>query len=196
MMMAQSVQEGFSARGQELVDLLLCFAHLTIASLPLVLFRKVIQEDLTMRFILNFCIFSVLFFINLEARPQTPRRDESYPPRDILAEYRPIREQCMADTGATEKIIQEFSDGDHLSPVEDEALKCYMNCLFHKIQVVDDTGHVHFEKLRLKVPDDLKDVGHNMIAQCENPVGANLCEKAYWLHTCFKRVDPVHYFLV
>ncbi|XP_059617218.1 general odorant-binding protein 83a-like [Phlebotomus argentipes] len=149
-----------------------------------------------MKWILCSAILFVVCLFYLEARPQAPRRDESYPPRDVLEEYRPLRMLCMQESGATEKIIEEFSDGDHLSPIEDRALMCYMNCIFHKAEVVDDTGHVHFEKLRLKVPEDLKDIGHNMLSQCENPVGADLCEKAYWLHLCFKRADPVHYFLV
>ncbi|XP_055703893.1 pheromone-binding protein-related protein 6-like isoform X3 [Phlebotomus papatasi] len=148
--------------------------------------------------VINLVILSVVTFCVLqsEARPQTPRRDEHYPPRDVLAEYKHIADTCKAETGTTAEIVREFSDGDHLTPVEDEALKCYMNCIFHKIEVVDDTGHVHMEKLRLKVPDNLKDIGHNMLDNCQNPVGDNLCEKAYWLHKCFKQVDPVHYFLM
>uniref|UniRef100_A0A1L8DPG7 Putative odorant-binding protein 1 n=2 Tax=Nyssomyia neivai TaxID=330878 RepID=A0A1L8DPG7_9DIPT len=149
-----------------------------------------------MRLIFRLVIVLILFLYRLEARPQSPRRDEMYPPRDVLEEYRPMRQQCMAESGATELIVEEFSNGDHLSPIDDRALKCYMNCIFHKAEVVDDTGHVHFEKLRGKVPDDLKDIGYPMLSKCVDPIGEDLCEKAYWLHKCFKQADPVHYFLV
>lgn len=83
--------------------------------------------------------------------------------------------------------IKEFSDGE---PIEDEALKCYMNCLFHEVEVVDDTGHVHFEKLINRIPESMKERAMPVITKCQNPVGPNLCEKAYWLHKCWKREDP------
>uniref|UniRef100_A0A1B0DFK8 Odorant binding protein n=1 Tax=Phlebotomus papatasi TaxID=29031 RepID=A0A1B0DFK8_PHLPP len=67
--------------------------------------------------------------------------------------------------------IKEFSDGE---PIEDEALKCYMNCLFHEVEVVDDTGHVHFEKLINRIPESMKERAMPVITKCQNPVGPNL----------------------
>jgi hypothetical protein len=83
--------------------------------------------------------------------------------------------------------IKEFSDGQvH----EDEPLKCYMDCLFQEFEVVDETGHVHFEKLHNRLPESMKDIGMNMGMKCLNPEGENLCQKAFWLHRCWKTVDP------
>ena len=65
-----------------------------------------------------------------------------------------------------------------------------MDCLFKEFDVVDSTGHVHFEKLHDRLPESMKDIGMNMGRRCLNPVGENLCEKAYWLHKCWKEADP------
>lgn len=84
--------------------------------------------------------------------------------------------------------IKEFSDGDiH----EDEALKCYMNCLFHEIDVVDDNGDVHLEKLFNTIPGKLRDLLMNMSKDCIHPEGDTLCHKAWWFHQCWKKADPV-----
>lgn len=74
---------------------------------------------------------------------------------------------------------------------EDEQLKCYMNCLFHEYGVVDDDGEAHFEKIMKKIPDSMKEIANNMLSKCLHPQGENLCERAFWLHKCFKELDPV-----
>lgn len=90
--------------------------------------------------------------------------------------------------------IRRFSD---IEVHEDESLKCYMNCLFHEFAVVDDNGDAHFEKIRAVVPDSMKFIFDNMAAGCMHPKGDNnLCEKAFWLHKCWKAADPKHYFIV
>ncbi|XP_059611288.1 pheromone-binding protein-related protein 6-like [Phlebotomus argentipes] len=120
------------------------------------------------------------------------RRDESYPPPAVLRVIKIAHDVCAPKTGVKEEHIKEFSDGE---AIEDPALKCYMNCLFHEFEVVDDTGHVHFEKLYNRLPAELKDRARAVIDKCLEPVGDDLCEKAYWLHKCWKTEDPSHYFL-
>ncbi|KAL5283418.1 Obp83b family protein [Megaselia abdita] len=120
------------------------------------------------------------------------RRDDSYPPKEILQMIKPIHDVCVAKTGVTEEAIKEFSDGEiH----EDPALKCYMNCLFHEIKVVDDNGDLHLEKLQALIPDDFMEIAMNMGKTCKNPEGETLCDKAWWFHQCWKKNDPYHYFL-
>lgn len=84
--------------------------------------------------------------------------------------------------------IKRFSD---VEVHEDEPLKCYMNCLFHEFGMVDDAGEAHFEKILNRLPDSVQKVAGQMLAKCEHPQGANLCERAFWLHSCFKGADPV-----
>ncbi|XP_055602366.1 general odorant-binding protein 83a-like [Uranotaenia lowii] len=129
----------------------------------------------------------------LSAADVTPRRDADYPPPELLAALKPIHDTCVTKTGVTEEAIKEFSDGQiH----EDEKLKCYMNCIFHEAKVVDDQGEVHLEKLHDSLPDSMHDLALHMGKRCLYPEGENQCERAFWLHKCWKTADPKHYFLI
>ncbi|XP_070492599.1 general odorant-binding protein 83a [Chironomus tepperi] len=136
--------------------------------------------------------FILITFLIASIYAQAPRRDAEYPPPELLEILKPAHDACVKKTGVTEEAIKEFSDGKiH----EDENLKCYMNCIFHETRVVDDTGNVHFEKLLESIPQSLHDKAFNMGKKCLYPQGENLCERAFWLHSCWKTADPVHYFL-
>ncbi|XP_034662964.1 general odorant-binding protein 83a [Drosophila subobscura] len=125
--------------------------------------------------------------------PAAAQRDENYPPPGIMKMAKPFHDSCVEKTGVTEAAIKEFSDGDiH----EDEKLKCYMNCFFHEIEVVDDNGDVHLEKLFATVPLSIRDKLMEMSKDCVHPEGDSLCQKAWWFHQCWKKADPKHYFLV
>ncbi|GBP16017.1 General odorant-binding protein 83a [Eumeta japonica] len=79
---------------------------------------------------------------------------------------------------------------------EDEALKCYMNCLFHEFEVVDENGDVHLETLFRMVPSSIQDVLVKASENCIHPEGDTLCHKAWWFHQCWKKADPVvRYFI-
>lgn len=86
-------------------------------------------------------------------------------------------------------LIKEFSDG---KIVDDENLKCYMNCLFHEMEVVHDNGSVNLEKVQDAYgdSDEMHLILLNMMKRCLYPKGDNLCEKAYWLNKCWKNADP------
>uniref|UniRef100_A0A182MBM8 Uncharacterized protein n=1 Tax=Anopheles culicifacies TaxID=139723 RepID=A0A182MBM8_9DIPT len=123
----------------------------------------------------------------------SPRRDAEYPPPELLEAMKPLHDICVGKTGVTEEAIKKFSDEEiH----EDEKLKCYMNCLFHEAKVVDDNGDVHLEKLHDALPNSMHDIALHMGKRCLYPEGENLCDKAFWLHKCWKQSDPKHYFLV
>ncbi|KAM7364711.1 pheromone-binding protein-related protein 6-like [Cochliomyia hominivorax] len=136
----------------------------------------------------------IVMLMPFQLSAQKPRRDEKYPPPEFLKRFTIIHDVCVEKTGVTEAAIKEFSDGDiH----EDPALKCYMNCLFHEVNVVDDDGEVHYEKLKRLVPADLNEFVSHIMDTCEKhiPKGATQCDRAWSLHVCFKETDPVHYFL-
>ncbi|XP_039494477.1 general odorant-binding protein 83a [Drosophila santomea] len=124
--------------------------------------------------------------------PAAAQRDENYPPPGILKLTKPFHDACVEKTGVSEAAIKEFSDGEiH----EDEKLKCYMNCFFHEIEVVDDNGDVHLEKLFATVPLSMRDKLMEISKGCVHPEGDTLCHKAWWFHQCWKKADPKHYFL-
>lgn len=134
-----------------------------------------------------------------------------WPPPAILKLGKHFHDICAPKTGVTDgkldsktekslipilltEAIKEFSDGQiH----EDEALKCYMNCLFHEFEVVDDNGDVHMEKVLNAIPGEkLRNIMMEASKGCIHPEGDTLCHKAWWFHQCWKKADPVHYFLV
>lgn len=83
--------------------------------------------------------------------------------------------------------IKEFSDGEvH----EDEKLKCYMYCVFDETDVLHEDGEVHLEKLLDRLPDSMHDIAVNMGKKCLYPKGDTKCERAFWLHRCWKQADP------
>nr|QGW50690.1 odorant-binding protein 26 [Propsilocerus akamusi] len=138
-------------------------------------------------------VICAMIVVAIYCQDATPRRDAEYPPPELLEAVKPIRKICIAKTGVTEEAIKEFSDGQvH----EDEKLKCYMNCVFHETNVVDDSGNVHLEKLHNSLPDSMHDVALHMGIRCLYPEGDTLCEKAFWLNKCWKLADPKHYFLI
>lgn len=91
--------------------------------------------------------------------------------------------------------IKEFSDGQvH----EDAKMKCYMNCLFHYFGLVDDAGEVHFDTIQFhvdKMDEEFRSIANPLIKACQNPEGADQCERAFSIHKCWKTTDPHHYFL-
>lgn len=102
----------------------------------------------------------------------------------------PNARECNFYIYCSTDLIKEFSDGEI---VDDENLKCYMNCLFHEMDVVHDNGNVNLEKVQDAYGGDwdMHIILLNMMKRCLYPKGDNLCEKAYWLNKCWKNADPV-----
>lgn len=74
----------------------------------------------------------------------------------------------------------------------DEALKCYMNCLFHEMGVIDDKQRIHLEMVQDAYGDnpEMHQILLNMGKRCLYPKGETLCERAFWLNKCWKNADP------
>lgn len=114
----------------------------------------------------------------------------------MLQLLKPVARRCREKTGVTDEAIKEFSDGEiH----EDEALKCYMYCIFEEAGAVHANGEVHLEELADHLStydDDVQEIFFHMGRRCLRPVGENLCERGFWFHKCWKTYDPKHYFLI
>ncbi|XP_037919471.1 pheromone-binding protein-related protein 6-like [Hermetia illucens] len=146
------------------------------------------------------CIFAALyysccisnFYDGVLCQKVEPRRDAEYPPPELLEALKPAHDRCVAETGVTEEAIKEFSDGEiH----EDEALKCYMYCVFDATDVLHEDGEVHLEKILDSLPDSMHEIALHMGKKCLYPKGDTKCERAFWLHKCWKQADPKHYFI-
>lgn len=46
------------------------------------------------------------------------------------------------------------------------------------------------EKLHESLPDSMHDIAMHMGKRCLYPKGETQCEKAFWLHKCWKQADP------
>ncbi|XP_050071482.1 pheromone-binding protein-related protein 6-like [Anopheles maculipalpis] len=135
-----------------------------------------------------------LFGLGSAAQWPTPRRDAEYPPPKTLAFLKPLGEICAKETGVSAGTIKRFSDVDIIE--DDRALKCYMDCMFRITNVTDDRGELHMGKLLDYVPPEFEDVALRMGVKCTKPKGKDVCERAFWFHKCWKKSDPVYYYLV
>lgn len=66
-----------------------------------------------------------------------------------------------------------------------------MYCIFDEADVLHDDGEVHLEKVLDLLPDSMHDIALNMGKKCLYPKGDTNCERAFWLHSCWKKADPV-----
>lgn len=85
--------------------------------------------------------------------------------------------------------IKQFSDGDAI--VEDDKLKCYMDCLLHETGMILPDGKIDLVNLHESFNDD-KEIHFtfiHMIRKCLYPKGDG-CERAFNLNKCFKQSDP------
>lgn len=141
-----------------------------------------------------------------------------WPPPHLIEEMKPTHEKCVAKTGVTEgkyfiynllikgiiltwkikhfilfifdsEAIKEFSDGQiH----EDDKLKCYMSCVFHETGMMDTDDKVNLVRVHevFEYDGQLHMIVINMMRKCLYPQGENMCEKAFFLHKCWKNADP------
>lgn len=79
--------------------------------------------------LITFCALIGLTF----AQDVTPRRDSDWPPPEVLLATKPAHDGCVSKTGVSEQMIKEFEDG---RSIENEKLKCYMQCIFTETNVV------------------------------------------------------------
>lgn len=91
--------------------------------------------------------------------------------------------------------IEKFISGP-IPASEDAKLRSYMSCIFTDLQIVDPKGNLMLEKLLVQLPDSIKEVALAMAKPCMDIQGKTLDDKVWWLHQCWKRSDPVHYFMV
>lgn len=65
-----------------------------------------------------------------------------------------------------------------------------MYCIFEVSEVVDEKGDVFLEKLHKSLPESMQDIVLKMGLKCLKVVGETRCERAFWLHKCWKTADP------
>uniref|UniRef100_A0A182IUW0 Odorant-binding protein 7 n=1 Tax=Anopheles atroparvus TaxID=41427 RepID=A0A182IUW0_ANOAO len=101
-----------------------------------------------------------------------------------------LHDICLGETGASEDRLRQCLDG---TVADDPEVKCYIHCLFDKIDVVDeDTGRIFLDQLLYLVPDDVKEAVEQLTRECSHIVTPDKCDTAYETVKCyFKAHDEV-----
>lgn len=88
-----------------------------------------------------------------------------------------------------EDVIKQFSDGPI---IEDDNLKCYMDCMFGEMGVKKADGKIDMVAVHESFNEDneIHMTFIHMVRLCLYPTGANDCEIAYSMHKCWKQKDP------
>uniref|UniRef100_A0A182TWP5 Uncharacterized protein n=1 Tax=Anopheles melas TaxID=34690 RepID=A0A182TWP5_9DIPT len=94
-----------------------------------------------------------------------------------------LHEICIAESGASEEQLRTCLDG---TVPTDPAAKCYIHCLFDKIDVVDEqTGRILLDRLLYIIPDDVKAAVDHLTRECSHIVTPDKCETAYETVKCY-----------
>lgn len=97
--------------------------------------------------------------------------------------------ECVAETGVSEESIARFNGPEIFE--DDEKLKCYMDCMFRKFGATKPDGEVDMIEVYHKVPRELNSVALIVNNKCRDAIqGANLCERAFSHHKCWKQMAP------
>ncbi|XP_001651827.2 general odorant-binding protein 83a [Aedes aegypti] len=91
---------------------------------------------------------------------------------------------CLAESGAMESKLKQCMDGVlH----DDREVKCYIHCLFDKVDVIDEaTGQILLDRLAPLAPDnDVKDVFNHLTKECGHIKLQDSCDTAYEVAKCY-----------
>lgn len=97
--------------------------------------------------------------------------------------------ECVDETTVSEDSIARFNGPDIFD--DDEKLKCYMDCMFRKFNVIKPDGEVDMIEVYHKIPKQLKSVALIVNNKCRAAVdGSSHCERAFSIHKCWKQMAP------
>ncbi|XP_055608805.1 general odorant-binding protein 69a [Uranotaenia lowii] len=91
---------------------------------------------------------------------------------------------CLAESGASEELLMQCMDG---SLHQDRAVKCYIYCLFDKIDVIDEaTNRIMLDRLAPLSPDaDIKNLLHQLTTSCGHMKLEDSCDAAFEVAKCY-----------
>ncbi|XP_055586876.1 general odorant-binding protein 83a-like [Uranotaenia lowii] len=106
------------------------------------------------------------------------------------------RRICIQETGTSEESIERFNAQPDVFADDDEKLKCYMDCMFRRLNVTKPDGELDMIELYHLIPKALKTPVLKMYNRCRDVVdGSTPCERAYSHHKCWKQAEPGSYYL-
>ncbi|XP_065077583.1 general odorant-binding protein 83a [Ochlerotatus camptorhynchus] len=91
---------------------------------------------------------------------------------------------CLAESGAMESKLKQCMDG---TLHDDREIKCYIYCLFDKIDVIDEaTGRILLDRLApLALTTDIKETLEHLTNECGHIKLEDSCDTAYEVAKCY-----------
>ncbi|KAK2579462.1 hypothetical protein KPH14_010777 [Odynerus spinipes] len=114
-------------------------------------------------------------------------------PPEMLEMVAGDKARCMEEHGTSQALIDQVNDGNL---VNDRSLTCYMFCLLDAFSLVDDDGNLESEMLLGFIPDNLKELGNDILNACAKQDGADGCERIYNVAKCVQQKVPELWFMV
>uniref|UniRef100_A0A2M3ZDS3 Putative odorant-binding protein-related protein obp n=1 Tax=Anopheles braziliensis TaxID=58242 RepID=A0A2M3ZDS3_9DIPT len=101
-----------------------------------------------------------------------------------LPEVKGYKLQCIESTGITETSAKKLSAGEQIKD-PDQSTKCFVQCFFQKLRLMDEKGTVLKDKLevfltRLMDADKAKEY----VKQCDHR-RTNPCDTAWAIYDCY-----------
>ncbi|XP_017783039.1 PREDICTED: uncharacterized protein LOC108567214 [Nicrophorus vespilloides] len=104
-------------------------------------------------------------------------------------------EDCMESTGVDHEIVANARKGEF---VEDEKLIKYCTCVYKKMNIINDGGHLHEETLVEYSPENIeKEEASKIVKKCiEEAHGESYEKKSFIFYRCYVHAagKPVHVF--
>lgn len=92
--------------------------------------------------------------------------------------------QCVSELKLDESIMEKFSQ-NNLEPTPEN--KCFVKCLFVKLHVMDNDGHLTTDNLAEKLGNDQKQVAvYEECASKSDAVKPDPCDTAFGIFQCLK----------
>ncbi|XP_049277085.1 general odorant-binding protein 56a-like isoform X2 [Anopheles funestus] len=101
-----------------------------------------------------------------------------------LPEVKGYKLHCIESSGITESSAKKLSAGESIKD-PDQATKCFVQCFFQKLRLMDETGVVLKDKLEVfltKLMD--ADKAKDYVSQCDLR-RTNPCDTAYAVYDCY-----------
>ncbi|CAG9854874.1 unnamed protein product [Phyllotreta striolata] len=103
-----------------------------------------------------------------------------------------LHAECQGQTGVSEDVINQAKAGEF---PQDNALKCYMKCVFDEVGIIGDDGKLDIEGALAILPEEMKDVATPVVVKCDTQAGSDICDAIFNTLKCYWDTDKRAFFL-
>ncbi|XP_062538801.1 general odorant-binding protein 83a-like [Armigeres subalbatus] len=140
--------------------------------------------------------FMLLWSNNAKASQNlTALRGADYPPMYLVSLVKAALDKCHEQIHIDDAVIQQFRDDGDFEGTEQ--LGCYLHCVFReKGYWIPEKREIDIMKILDIVPKDFEQAALKMGLRCMKVKGDDDCARSLWYHSCWKKNDPAHYYLI